>query len=107
MLLHASSSDFAVSDGKSLLLTFSCVLLAASRSQWLPVAWEQAGQITFVTRQARKDILQPGSGLYLRCFAAAEQGVDNGGTNGRIVIAAEQVVFSSLCWQRSYVGIVR
>ncbi|MBQ9653775.1 MAG: hypothetical protein IJV32_06095, partial [Bacteroidales bacterium] len=48
--------DFAVSDGKSLLLTFSCVLLAASRSQWLPVAWEQATQITFVTRQARKDV---------------------------------------------------
>ena len=83
------------------------MLLAASRSGFLPVAGKQAGQITRVPRQSRENVLQPGSGLYLRCFAAAEQGVDNGGTNGRIVIAAEQVVFSSLCWQRSYVGIVR
>lgn len=95
MLLHASSSDFAVSDGKSLLLTFRCVLLAASRSQWLPVAWEQAGQITFVTRQARKDILQPSPGLYLRRFAAAEQGVDNGCAYGRIMIAGEQEVLAA------------
>ena len=61
----------------------------------------------FVLWDAAKDILEPGPFVHAVSLAGGKQGVHHGSSLGCLIIAAEQVVLAALCWQRSYVGIVR
>ena len=63
--------------------------------------------IILVTGDPEKDILHPFTRVNVQCLAAVHQGVDDGGTYCSIVVPTEQEVLSSLCWQCSYVGIVK
>jgi hypothetical protein len=76
---------------------------------WGPVPWKQIGEVffaQFIFRHSAKDIFQPGPFVYATGFASSKQGVHHGRSLGGIVIAAEQVVLATLCWQCNYVGIV-
>ena len=56
--------------------------------------------------EAGKDIFQPGPSLDICRLAAAEQRVDDGGADGRIVVDGEQIDLAALCWQCGYVGVI-
>ena len=63
--------------------------------------------VILVPRDTKHHVLHPFTRVYTHGFAAAHQRVYDSGTNGGIVIPTEQEVFPALCWQRSYVDIVR
>ena len=63
--------------------------------------------IILVTGDPEQDILHPFTRVNVQCLATVHQGVDDGGTYCSIVVSTEQEVLPALCWQRSYVGIVR
>ena len=75
-----------------------------------PVSREELREVLpaqFVFGNAAEDILQPRPFVNAAGFAGGKQGVDHGRPLCGIVIPAEQVVFPALCWQCSYVGIVK
>ena len=75
-----------------------------------PVPWQKIREVfltLFVLWDTAEDVLQPGPFVYAPGFAGGKQRVYHGRSLGGFVIAAEQVVLATLCWQRSYVDIVR
>ena len=74
-----------------------------------PVGQEfaESAPVVLVSRDTEHHVLHPFTRVYTHCFATAHQRVYDSGTDSGIMIPAEQEVLSSLCWQRSYVGIVR
>ena len=74
-----------------------------------PVGQEfaESAPVVLVSRDTEHHVLHPFTRVYTHCFATAHQRVYDSGTDSGVVIPAEQEVLSSLCWQRSYVGIVR
>ena len=54
----------------------------------------------FVLWDTAEDVLQPGPFVYAAGFAGGKQRVYHGRSLGGFVIAAEQVVLATLCWQR-------
>ena len=53
------------------------------------------------------DILEPGTWINVVGLAGCNERVHHGRPDGGCIVAAEQIVLAALCWQRSYVGIVR
>ena len=60
-----------------------------------PVSGEQTGQISLVTRQADQDVLKPYPRFDAGGLTGREEGVDDGGTDCRVMIAGEQIVLSA------------
>ncbi len=60
-----------------------------------PVLGKQVGKVSFMAGEAGKDIFQPGPGLDICRLAAAEQRVDDGGADGCVVVAGEEIVLAA------------
>ena len=43
---------------------------------------------------------------YIMCLTGGQQGIDNRHINCYLMVAAEEVIFPSLCWHYIYVGII-
>ena len=74
-----------------------------------PVAGEQVREVPsalFIFRESAQDIFEPCPFIHSARLAGGQQGIDNCGSLGGFVIAAEQIVLPSLCWQCRYVGII-
>ena len=48
-----------------------------------------------VFRQADQDVFEPRPGFYAGCLAGGEQRVDDGGADGCVVVAGEEIVLAA------------
>ena len=60
-----------------------------------PVPGKQVGEVSFMAGQADKDIFKPCPGFYAGRFARGEQRVDDGGADGCVVVAGEEIVLAA------------
>ena len=60
-----------------------------------PVPGKQVGEVSFMAGQADKDILKPCPGFYAGRLARGEQRVDDGGADGCVVVAGEEIVLAA------------
>lgn len=60
-----------------------------------PVPGKQVGNVSFMAGQADKDIFKPCPGFYAGRLARGEQRVDDGGADGCVVVAGEEIVLAA------------
>ena len=91
-------------------MNLQCVLYRMLTMLQLPFMWKQFQQFLmssfFVIGHSGDDIIQIIPWVYIMCLTGGQQGTDHRHISRRLMVAAEEVIFPSLCWHYIYVGII-